>query len=184
MQLASPKIENKGIAMADSTEMRDGIEQIREVLFGATQRELERRLARVESHFVARLNEVQQESRKRTEVIEAHMQKSFDTLAARTQSEIVELTDALRGLTRERRDASTVLEQRIAKAEESLSRVLHELRQQILDQAKTFLDELQHQRAELTETMERELESFEAEPPQEASSREPRERETEQRAAH
>lgn len=167
--------------MAESTEIRDGIEQIREVLFGATQREIERRLARVESHFAARLSEVQQESRKRTEVIEAHMQKELDTLAVRTQSEIVELREALRGFTRERRDASSTLEQRIAKAEESLSTALHELRQQILDQAKAFLDELQRQRTELTETLERELGSFEVEPPQEATLREPRE--TEQRAS-
>lgn len=167
--------------MAESTDMRDGIEQIREVLFGATQREIERRLVRVEAHFAARLSEVQQESRKRTEVIEAHMRKELDTLAVRTQGEIVELRDALRSLTRERRDASTTLEQRIAKAEESLSNALHELRQQILDQAKAFLDELQRQRMELTETMERELGAFEVEPPQEATPREPRE--TEQRAS-
>lgn len=167
--------------MAESTEMRDGIEQIREVLFGSTQREIERRLARVESHFAARLGEMQQESRKRTEVIEAHMRKELGALAERTQSEIVELRDALRGFTRERRDASSNLEQRIAKAEESLSNAVHELRQQILDQAKAFLDELQRQRADLTETMERELGSFELEPPQEAAPREPRE--TEQRAS-
>jgi hypothetical protein len=89
--------------------------------------------------------------------------------------------EALRVLTRERRDASAVLEQRITKAEESLSNALHELRQHILDQAKVFLDELQRQRIELTETMERELGSFDVEPPQEASSRESRE--TEQRAS-
>jgi len=167
--------------MADSTETKDGIGQIREVLFGAAQREIERRLARVESHFVARLSDVQQESRKRTEVIEAHMRKELDMLALRTQSETAELRDALRESTRERRDASAALEQRIAKAEESLSNALHELRQQILDQSKAFLDELQRQRMELTETMERELGSFEVEPPQEATPREPRE--TEQHAS-
>src|SRR5215831_2364120 len=108
--------KNKEITMAESTEIKDGIEQIREVLFGAAQREIERRLARVESHFVARLSDVQQESRKRTEVIESHMRKELDTLALRTQSEIVELRDALRELTRERRDAGAALQQRIAKA--------------------------------------------------------------------
>lgn len=134
-----------------------GLEQIREILFGAPFRELERRLARAEVHMSTRSREIEQEARRRTEVLEAHLRAEIGALAARVEHALVETADALRNAGREGREALNALEKRIAKAEEGEAVAQRELRNQLLEQAKSFLDELQHLRTELLATVQAEL---------------------------
>jgi hypothetical protein len=149
--------------MNPTSESKDGLEQVREIVVGAIQRELERRVARVESHLVARANDLQLETRRRTEMIEKHLEREVAALATRTESESIETREAQRSAGRELRETSTALEQRVAKLEEALVKTQHALRQEILAQGKVFLDELQNLRRELTDTLERELGSFPSE---------------------
>jgi hypothetical protein len=146
-----------------STEPRDEIEQVREVLVGALQRDLERKVARLESHFAARLAEMQQEARRRTEVIEAHLRTEADSLSGRINAELTELKEALRALPRDHRETTSAGQQRVDRVEQSVTRAQHDLRSQILDQAKAFMDELHKTREEFAETLDRELASFDGE---------------------
>jgi hypothetical protein len=159
--------------MAASVETKEGIEQVREVLFGATQRDFERRIAKLESHLNARVGELQQEGKRRVDVIEAHFRKEIESLSARLERELLELKEGLRALTRDYRETYLASDQRIVKLEEAAVRAQHELRAQILEQAKSFLDELHTTREDFAETLERELGSLE--PPQEPLTRESRE---------
>jgi DNA-binding TFAR19-related protein (PDSD5 family) len=157
-----------------SNETRDGIGQVREILVGGVQRDLERRITKLEAHVGARLTELQQESRRRIDVIEGHMGKEIEALSARIDGEVVELRDGLRALAREHRESKSASEQRVAKLEDSGAHVQHDLRSQILDQAKSFIDELHQVRDEFAETVERELASFETDGAEESIPREPR----------
>jgi hypothetical protein len=158
--------------MNTATEPKDGIEQLREILVGAFQRDLERKLARVESHITARVAELQQETRRRIDVIEGHLRKETDALSARLDSEMVEIKESLRGLSRDQDASISAVDKRLTKVEEGLSRAQHELRAQIHDQAKEFLDEVQATRKEVTSIVERELASLDGDT-EEARSREP-----------
>jgi hypothetical protein len=147
--------------MNTTTEPRDGIEQLREILVGAIQRDLERKLARIESQITSRLAELQQETRRRSDVIEGHLRKESDALAARLESEVVEIKESLRTMSRDHSEATSAIEKRVTKLEEGLSRAQHDLRAQILDQAKEFLDEVHATRKELAALLDRELASLE-----------------------
>jgi hypothetical protein len=149
----SPKREG----VAEPSGALDSLSQLREILFGEIQRDLERRLTRADAHLAARASELEQQGRRRMEVVETHMRRETEALTARLERELAERGDALRAITREHRESLTALEQRVTKVEESVVRVQHELRDQLLEQAKSFLDELQRIRHELTETLEREL---------------------------
>jgi hypothetical protein len=149
--------------MTTSNETRDGIGQVREILVGGVQRDLERRLTKLEANVGARLGELQQEARRRIDVVEGHLRKEVEALSSRLEGEVVELKDGLRALTREHRERNSASEQRVSKLEESGAHMQHDLRSQILDQAKSFIDELQQVRGEFVETVERELASFEGE---------------------
>lgn len=135
----------------------EGLAQLREILVGATVRDLERRVSRAEAHMAARAHELEQEIRRRMEVIESHLRKESDALAARLERELVQTGESIRAVTREHRESITAAEQRAGKIEESLARAQRDLRDQLLQQAKAFLDELQQFRREVTETLEREL---------------------------
>jgi hypothetical protein len=134
-----------------------GLEQIREIVVGALFRELERRLTRAEAHMNTRSRDIEQEARRRTEVLEAHLRTEIGALATRVEHALVETADALRNSGRENRDAISVLEKRVVKAEEAAAVAQRELRNQLLEQAKSFLDELQHLRTELLATLQEEL---------------------------
>jgi hypothetical protein len=161
--------------MTTSGESRDGIEQVRDILVGAVQRDLERRIAKLETHVGARVTELQQEVRRRIDVIETHLRKELDALSARVEGELVEVKDGLRAMSREHRETNSAAEQRTAKLEETVSRAQHDLRSQILDQAKSFLDELHQMRQEFADTLERELGAFETESAEEPTPRGQRE---------
>ena len=128
-----PHARPSGEARELDIEPKEGLEQVREILVGASQRDLERRLARVESHFAARGNDLQQETRRRMEVIETHLKKETDALALRVETEIVDTRDALRAFSREHREATSALEQRVVKLEEVVAKQQQALRQQVLE---------------------------------------------------
>jgi hypothetical protein len=135
----------------------DGIEQVRELLFGAMYRELEVHMSRTETQVAARIHDLEQESRRRTEVIETHLKKEIETLASRFDRQLAQLNETLRNLERDQRDLASQIERRIVKAEETSSAAQQELRQRLLDQAKSFLDELQVLRKDMLATFHREL---------------------------
>jgi hypothetical protein len=158
--------------MATSSETRDGIGQVREILVGAVQRDLERRIAKLETQASVRLGELQQEVRRRVDVIETHLRKEIEALSGRMEGEVTELKEGLRALTREHRETTSASDHHVAKLEETVARAQHELRSQILEQAKSFLDELHQMREEVADTLERELGSLEIESAEEPTPRE------------
>jgi hypothetical protein len=135
----------------------DGIEQLREILFGAIVHDIERRIARTDAHHVARDQELQHEARRRVEIIEAHLEQEIEALTARMQREVAESSEAIRSLAREHRESNTALEQRVTRMEESLGSAQRQLRQQLLEQAKSFLDELQELRRDFVAALDARL---------------------------
>jgi hypothetical protein len=157
-----PKPGPRGEGKAEEA-TQAGLEQIREILFGAVHRELDRRLVRADAHLAARAQDLEQETRRRTEVLETHLKRETEALAARLEREFAETGDTLRKLAREQREAISSVEQKLAKIEESSVQGRRELRNQLLEQAKSFLDELQRLRKELFTTLQRELSLAEGE---------------------
>ncbi len=138
-------------------DVADGLAQLREILVGSTVRELERRMARAELHMTNRANDIELESRRRIEVIESHLRKESDALTVRLERELVQANEAIRAIAREHRESITTVDQRAAKLEEAVTKAQREVRDQLLQHAKRFLDELQQIRREVLETLEREL---------------------------
>jgi len=141
--------------------MLGGLERIREILLGDVLAEIERRLARIDSHLANRTTELQQDARRRTEVLDAHVRKEVDALSARAEHDLHEASDAIRTLRHDLRELIAQLEQRLARLEDrveaSSARVEREIRQQLLDQAKTFMDELERARHQIRSALVREL---------------------------
>jgi hypothetical protein len=136
---------------------RASIEQVRELLFGAIYRDLELHMSRTDTQVAARVHDLEQEFRRRTEIIESHLKKETETVAARIDRQLGELNDGLRNLMREQRELAAQTDRRIAKSEEAAAAAQQELRHRLLEQAKTFLDELQALRKDMLATFHREL---------------------------
>jgi len=143
------------------SERTDAFDQIREILLGDILAEIEHRLARLDSYIANRNNEVQHDVRKRTDVLEAHVRKELDALGKRLSAETTDTSNALRTAHDEQRDAVARIEQRVRRLEEhvdaSVARVEREMREQMLAQAKSFLEELERMRQSLRVALVREL---------------------------
>jgi hypothetical protein len=162
-----PRRTGAGDKPADAAESRHsaengaGLERIRDILLGDILVELERRLARLDSYIANRSSELQHDVRHRTDVLEAHMRKELGAVADRQAHDSGEAQSLIRSLRGENRDAFGQLEQRIARLEErletSIARVERESREQVLAQAKSFLEELERVRNQLRAALVREL---------------------------
>lgn len=164
MSMGASPDRDANAAVAGGTSVTTSLEQIRELLFGHHFRDLERKLARIDAHLVTEAEELRKEMRRRLDVLEAHLQRESEALVGRFESERASQVEAIANTSRESRDTVAALEQRVTKMEEALARAQRELRQQILDQAKAFLDETQRTRDELVTTLERELSATDDEP--------------------
>jgi hypothetical protein len=147
-QPAAPRTEEAGHA---------GLDQLREILFGPMYRELERGLLRLDAHLAMRSRDLEEESRRRTEVLELHLKSETAAISARLDRELSEIGETLRKVSREHREGIAGVEQKLAKLEESGARNDRELRHLLLEQAKSFLDEVQRLRKELFAALQREL---------------------------
>lgn len=145
----------------EGTDRSGGLERIREILLGDILVEVERRLARLDRFIANRSNELQQDVRSRTGVLEAHVRKEVESVSARASHDSSELGGIVRAQGKEHRDAVARLEQRLSQIEDRLdgqiARVERETREQVLAQAKSFIDELERVRNQLRASLVREL---------------------------
>lgn len=139
----------------------DGIERVREILLGDIVAELERRLTRLDYLITHRNQEVLQDVRTRTDVLETHVRKELQSQSTRATHDVSQLHDAIRGTRDASREVETRLEERLMRLEErvdsSIARLERETRELVLAQAKTFIESIERVRGELRAGLVREL---------------------------
>jgi hypothetical protein len=90
-------------------------------------------------------------------VLEAYVRKELEGLVAAAESQRTTQAEGAEKSARETREAIRSLEQRVARLEEGAARTQHDLREQILAQAKSFLEEVHRARQELGAAIERQI---------------------------
>jgi hypothetical protein len=158
------------VAPAQATSV-SSLDQVREILFGTHHRELARRLARTDAHLAAQTDDLRDEIRRRLEALENHVNKETEALTTALESQRASHAEGMQSIGREARDALGLLEQRVKKLEELTARTQRDFRQQLLDQANSFIDEVRKLRAELGATVAREVAASYAEPKAAESAR-------------
>lgn len=151
------RTEHDANAAQVESAITNSLEQVRDILCGAQLRELARRLSHTDAQLAAQAEELRSEARRRLDVLEAHVRREIDALGATVEAHRAAGAGALGNVARESRDALAACEQRIQRLEDLVTRTHRELRQQLLEQSKSFLDETRRTRAELSATIEREL---------------------------
>lgn len=153
----SGRAELEGGAGFTQAAVANSLEQVREILFGPQHRELARRLARIDAHITAHGEELRSDVKRRLEALEQHVNKECEALSAAIEAQRSAQIEAQNSAAREGRDAVALLEQRVKRLEESSARAQRELRQQLLEQAKSFIDEVRRLRDDLGVAVEREI---------------------------
>lgn len=137
--------------------LASSLDQVREILVGAQYRELARRLAHTDAHIGVQTEELRSEIKRRLEALEIHVRKELEALGNSIESRRSDDLQELHGSAHEAHDSVVLLEKRLKRLEEHVGRVQSDLRQQILDQAKSFIDEVRRTRDALSAAIERDL---------------------------
>jgi hypothetical protein len=139
------------------------LDKVRDLLFGAQMREMEKHFARLEERFQKDLTELKEETRGRFESLEVFLRKEIESLTDQLKTEQEARQQAVQTWTQELTETTKVFEQRTNHVEEHIVKAQRELRQHILDQSRTLRDEFWVRYRELSEVTDHGIQELRAE---------------------
>jgi hypothetical protein len=139
------------------------LDKVRDLLFGAQMRDMEKHFARLEERFQKDLTELKEETRGRFESLEVFLRKEIESLTDQLKAEQEARQQAVQTLTQELTETAKAFDQRTNQVEEHIVKAQRELRQHILDQSRTLRDEFWDRYRELSEATDRGVQELRAE---------------------
>ena len=139
------------------------LDQVREILFGAQSRGVEKRLARVEEELPKRVAEMREELKRGIATLEAYARHEIDSLNERLRAESKERNAGDEDLSKRLDEAGKALRKEISGLDERATVAQRDLRQHLLDQAKRLDDEIQRRCDDLAAALARAVEELRSE---------------------
>lgn len=134
---------------------KDSVDRIRDILFGAQVRQYDQRFNSVEEVFKKEIGILRDETRKTNETLENYTKKGLESLVAQLKTELKERADAVGELSRKLDSVNKTLDQKVNRIDEKANAGQLDLQEQILQQSKNQLNEIQQMRAEITATLKK-----------------------------
>jgi len=132
------------------------LDKVRDILFGAQMRDYDRRFSRLEERLLKEVSDAREDARRRFDQLENFFKQEIAEIGERLRSENSQRTQAAEDITRELRDTSKTLKEKINQLDEQSAQANRELRQQLLDQSKNLSDEIRQKYEELAAALTRE----------------------------
>lgn len=139
------------------------LDKVRDLLFGAQMRDMEKLFARLEDRLQKDITELKEETRGRFASLEDFVRKELEGVTEQLRAEQVTRHQGAHTLEESLKETAKTFEQRTNQAEEHIVKTQRELRQHILDQSRTLRDEFWARYRELSEATDRSLQELRAE---------------------
>jgi serine/threonine protein phosphatase PrpC len=152
-------------ARDDGPEVLGGgnLDQVREILFGAQSRGIDKRLARLEEELPKRIADVREELKRGLANLEAYARKEIESLNERLAAETRGRDEGDEALGARLDEASKTIRKDLAQLADRSTAAQRELRQQLLDQAKRLEEEIQRRGDDLAAALARAVEELRVE---------------------
>jgi DNA anti-recombination protein RmuC len=149
--------ENQTTASPSANDEQAGsnLDKVREILFGAQARDYDKRLIRIEERIAKEAVDLRDEVRRRFDSLESFVKQELDSLGNRITGEHDQRSEALRVLSRELEETARSLDARISQLDTHVANGNRELREQILEQSKSMLEEISRKHGEAMTTLQR-----------------------------
>src|SRR5215813_15542686 len=134
----------------------NGLDKVRDILFGSQARDYEKRFARLEERLTKESNDLKNEVKRRCDMLERYITRELQTRGERLRGEQNERHDATTQLSGDLKQMSINFERRASQLDELLMRVQRELRDQMLEQSKDLSDDIRQKHESLLQSLERE----------------------------
>lgn len=140
-----------------SQPMPGNVDKIRDILFGGQMRDYDKRFSRLDERLAKESAELRAETKRLFESLENFVKKEIEALAERLQAEQQTRETSVQSVSGELRETGRALEAKIQQSVERALRAESDLRQQILDQSKSLVEEMRQKHEELSGTLDRDL---------------------------
>lgn len=141
-------------APGDNDGGTESLEKVRDILFGAQNRETDKRFKRIEDRVEHECRELRDEFRKRLDSLEQYFRGEVQSLTDRIRTEQKERTAAVKDLSKEIIGAVKEMEHKVADLDDRGEATNSEIRKQVLDQSKTLRDEIDGAKKQLATVQE------------------------------
>ena len=111
-------LTSQEVTILESQGGAEGLEKVRDLLFGNQVRESEKRFARLEERLAADVKSLHEEVARRFDSLEQYVRSEIESVVTRLKDEQKERTAAVKSLTKELADAAKSLESRVDKVDE------------------------------------------------------------------
>jgi len=133
------------------------VDKIRDILFGGQMRDYEKKFSRLEERLAKESAELRAETKRLFESLENFVKKEIEALAERLQAEQQSRETSVQSVSGELRETGRALEAKIQQSIDRAMRAESDLRQQMLDQSKSLVEEMRQRHEELSGTVDRDL---------------------------
>lgn len=139
------------------------LDQVREILFGAQSRGVEKRLARLEEELPKRVAEIREELKRVLSSLETYARTEIDSLNDRLRAEARERSEGGDAGAAKLEETAKNLRREVGDLGDRSTATQRELRQQLLDQAKRLDDEIQRRTDDLAAALSRAVDELRSE---------------------
>lgn len=138
----------------------ESLDKVRDILFGAQAREVERRFALLEEDLLRKTAEARAEAHQRLAALEAQLRQDVQQLTDQIRAEHQERTQTIAAVASELKSLTQALDHKINQLEEQSGQEQGALRRQFLDEAKSLSTQMLQQSEELTLALNREVKTL------------------------
>ena len=139
------------------------LDQVREILFGAQSRGVEKRLARLEEELPKRIAEMREELKRGIATLEAFARHEIDSLNERLRTESKERSAGDDELSGRLDETGKALRKELGQLDARSTSAQRDARQHLLDQAKRLDDEIQRRSEDLAAALARAVDELRSE---------------------
>lgn len=136
------------------------VDRIRDILFGSHMRDYDSRFQRLEERLSHETSEVRNDVQKRIEALENFLKAEVQSLGNRLNVEQSERGRALEKLAHDLAETARAFEAKVTNLDEHTARELHNLREQLLEQAKALGAEIKEKHEQMQAGLKHEAEQI------------------------
>ena len=133
------------------------VDKIREIIFGGQMRDYEKRFKLLETRLIQESAELREDTRQRLEILESFVKRELDALSDRLMSEQRAREEATQSTLRSLNEANQAFEARHNQLEATHAKSQRDMREQILDHAKSLRDEIRQRHEDMSTALGREV---------------------------
>ncbi len=136
------------------------VDKIRDILFGNQMRDYNKRFTLLEERILQEIRDLRDETKNRLDTMESYIQKEIESLSNRLNTEQKLRTESLEKVTNEFKVETKSISESIERLEDQQSQDSRDLRQQLLEQSKSFSNEISKKHEESSAALDRSVQQL------------------------